>query len=577
MRGKYFLLSFLVPLIVRAIPEIVSYPWPIGFDTVNAYAPFIYNCQVYGFFTVLFNYGLFSNLVSFLFFILTGGLGALVRSDPFLILKVVAPVLSGFLGLSIFYFLTEYLGWSYKRGLICAVFCMSYFVVLRITWELLRNVLGLVFFFLAISQTKNLGERRKGFLFIFFSILCLFSHEMMAILLFVVVVYFLLLELFSSRASDLYNIFKYYLSSKITFLGRSNEATGSKLPDAEREKQEKLKKLNSHTGDEEYRWYRRLFRNDLRPQVLAIYIFIVISTLIILLYSRGNRQVTFGTNPYTFYGTGILYDYIYWGFGLQKYPSMEFLMSDVFSLFFICFAPILPFVILGYFRNHSLDVITLFLLVGSFMPVVFPHSALPLWNRWMLILAFPFIIYASNFLLPDKQDYGLIKRLKISKKTRRVTFVVMVPIIVLLSATYMVLPYDYTFPYFSIFNTAGYLSTTMQHNSIPLSQCPYATLAGEWLKWNMPPESCLIAAPGLYGWAKLSLPFRHFIIKMDSIFLYNFYNNTFIDLGLLGALFWTTGFNYTYVLTFPPYNQFLSDDFELVFHLGYIEIYRSVN
>ncbi|MFB0562641.1 MAG: hypothetical protein ACETWM_15655 [Candidatus Lokiarchaeia archaeon] len=358
---------------------------------------------------------------------------------------------------------------------------------------------------------------------------------------------------------------------------RPNEETGSEFPDAERKKREKLKKLNNHTGGEEYRWYRRMFRTDLRPRVLAIYIFITISTIIIILYSQENLQNTFGTNPYILKGTGILYDYIYWGFGLNRYPYVEVLWNDIFSLFFICFAPILPFVVLGYFRNHSLDAITLFLLVGSFMPVVFPHSALPLWNRWMLILTFPFIIYACNFLLPDKQDSVLIRRLKISKKTRRVTFVVMVPILVLLSATYMVLPYDYTFPYFSILNTTAYLPTTMQHNSIPLSQCPYAALAVEWLKWNTPPESCLITAPGMYGWAKLSLPFRPFIIKMGAIFSYNIYNNTFIDLGLMGALFWTTGCNYTYVLTLTPYDQFLSDDFELVINWGLIEIYRRIN
>jgi len=184
------------------------------------------------------------------------------------------------------------------------------------------------------------------------------------------------------------------------------------------------------------------------------------------------------------------------------------LRGDVFSLFLVCFAPILPFVVLGYFRDHSLDVVTGFLLVGSFMPVVFPHSALPLWYRWMLMLAFPFMIYVCNFLLPDGQGSVLVRRLKISRKTRRVVFVFVVSVLVFLSSAYMVLPPERAFPYFSIFSLQMYFPSSMQQNTLPLSQCPYVVLACEWLEWNMPPDSCLIAHQSLYGWAYLSLPFR---------------------------------------------------------------------
>jgi len=48
LRCKYFLLSFFVPLLVRAVPEIVSFPWPIGYDTVMYYAPVFDASQIYG-------------------------------------------------------------------------------------------------------------------------------------------------------------------------------------------------------------------------------------------------------------------------------------------------------------------------------------------------------------------------------------------------------------------------------------------------------------------------------------------------------------------------------------------------
>ncbi len=39
------LLSFLIPAVFRAIPEILAGPYPIGFDTVTWYAPIIAEAQ----------------------------------------------------------------------------------------------------------------------------------------------------------------------------------------------------------------------------------------------------------------------------------------------------------------------------------------------------------------------------------------------------------------------------------------------------------------------------------------------------------------------------------------------------
>ncbi|MEM2144350.1 MAG: hypothetical protein QW279_03245, partial [Candidatus Jordarchaeaceae archaeon] len=33
---------------IRVIPEVVSFPWPLGYDTVTWYAPVINFCQIYG-------------------------------------------------------------------------------------------------------------------------------------------------------------------------------------------------------------------------------------------------------------------------------------------------------------------------------------------------------------------------------------------------------------------------------------------------------------------------------------------------------------------------------------------------
>ncbi|MFB0563982.1 MAG: hypothetical protein ACETWM_22515 [Candidatus Lokiarchaeia archaeon] len=449
--------------------------------------------------------------------------------------------------------------------MVCAVLCVSYFVVLRITWDLFRNALGLGFFFLAISQTRSLEDKRRAFLFVLFSLLCLFSNELVSILLFIIVGYLLLLELFPSlRTSGFLTGIKSYLVLKLKFLG-GGEAD-SKLADAESKKHTKLKKLNSPIRDVEHKWYQRLFGANFRPRFSAVYIFVLTFTIIIILYYAGFFQFGLSSDPLNPSSKSLLTDYLPGRFGFLSYPSEDTLRVHIISFFLLCFLPIIPFVVLGYFRNHSLDVLTLFLLVGSFMPMVFPHSALPLWYRWMIILTFPFIIYAFNFLLPNKQDSVLIRRLKISKKTRRVAFFIVVPILLFLSSTYMVTTTEGSFPYFSIFDTQMYLPAGMQSSSVPFSQCPYVVLACEWLKWNMPPDSCLIAQESLSGWASLSLTYRP-IYKYASM-----------DEGLASALLWAEWYNSTYVLTLPPYDYYIRrGGFELVFHVGLIEVFRSVD
>ncbi len=561
---QIFFLSFLIPLIVRAVPEIIGYQWPLGYDTITFYAPFIRDYQVYGLFASL---SLFSNNWAPLLYLLVGFVGGLSQADPLLVLSFFAPVLTGFLSLSIFYFLTDYLGWSDRRGLVCAVLCVSYFVVLRITWDLFRNALGLVFFFLAISQTRSLEGRRRFFLFVLFSLLCLFSNELVSILLFIVIGYLLLLELFPSfRTSGFLTGAKSYLVLKLKFLRRSGEETDSEFAESKNKKRGKIKMLKSSTGDVEHTWYQRFFGTDFRPRVVAVYIFILAFTIIIMFYYAGYLQFGFSSDLFSTGNKGLLTDYVTGWFGFLSYPSVDTLRFHIISFFLLCFLPIIPFVVLGYFRNRLLDVLTLFLLVGSFMPVVFPHSALPFWYRWMIMLTFPFIIYAFNFLLPDKQNSVLIRRLKISKKTRRAALFAVLPVLIFLSSTYMVTTTEDSFPYFSVFDTQMYLPSGMQSSSVPFSQCPYVVLAGEWLKWNMPPDSCLITQESLYGWATLNLPFRPIYIYAS------------MDEGLASALLWSEFYNSTYVLTTPPFDFFIRrGNFELIFQMGSIEVFRSVD
>ena len=67
----------------------------------------------------------------------------------------------GFLGLSIYGYAQKGLGWSPKKSIATALLGTLYFVALRVSMDSLRNMLGLVFFFVVLTLF-SLGER-KGY------------------------------------------------------------------------------------------------------------------------------------------------------------------------------------------------------------------------------------------------------------------------------------------------------------------------------------------------------------------------------------------------------------------------------
>src|SRR3972149_1015023 len=46
---RFVLLSIIFPLGLRTIPELLAGPWPLGFDTVLSYAPFVKDVETQGF------------------------------------------------------------------------------------------------------------------------------------------------------------------------------------------------------------------------------------------------------------------------------------------------------------------------------------------------------------------------------------------------------------------------------------------------------------------------------------------------------------------------------------------------
>ena len=148
------ILAFLIPLLLRFIPEILMGPNLVGFDTMGHYLPT----------TVLWVDGNV-NLLSFIgtapmLYILTSGL-VLAGTPVIIALKVLPPVLLGFLGLSIYSFSRRSMGWSPKKSMVPALLGTLYFVSLRVSWDALREEIAVIFLFAALTFLFSKDKETK--------------------------------------------------------------------------------------------------------------------------------------------------------------------------------------------------------------------------------------------------------------------------------------------------------------------------------------------------------------------------------------------------------------------------------
>jgi hypothetical protein len=167
---------------MRSIPEILMGQYLVGFDTMGYYVPN----------TILW----LGNGVGFL---------ALMSSAPLLyimlmaatstgasiviILKILGPLILGILGFATYFYANKALSWSSKKSLILAIFSTLYFVALRISWDMFRSELALIFLFFALTfLQKNGHSLRNAILLSLTMALVVFSHQLIAIIMFAIII-----------------------------------------------------------------------------------------------------------------------------------------------------------------------------------------------------------------------------------------------------------------------------------------------------------------------------------------------------------------------------------------------------
>jgi hypothetical protein len=175
------LLAFLIPLVVRVIPEILMGPYVVGFDTLSYYIPntLVWLRDGVGFWS-------FVAVAPFLYVLL---MGVTSIGVPIVVsLKVVSPLLLGFLGISIFFYANKTLSWSPKKSLLVVLFATLYFVALRVSWDMLRSELALIFLFTTLIFLKKDGSPfRNGVLLSLAMLSVVFAHQLVAVIMFAIV------------------------------------------------------------------------------------------------------------------------------------------------------------------------------------------------------------------------------------------------------------------------------------------------------------------------------------------------------------------------------------------------------
>ncbi len=209
-------LAFVIPLAVRTIPEILMGPYILGFDTLGFYVPntllWLHNgINLWGFLAVapLF-YMIFLSIVA------AGG-------SPVFVLKIISPLLLGFLGLSIFAYAKRGLGWSPPKSTFVAVLGTVYFVALRASWDQLREELGLAFFFVVLMLLMVLINRKdspwKRYVVLSLAMMAVvLSHQLVSVLMFGAIIGTVVYSLFRKDFTGSINLIVVSLPAALYFV-----------------------------------------------------------------------------------------------------------------------------------------------------------------------------------------------------------------------------------------------------------------------------------------------------------------------------------------------------------------------
>ena len=502
---------FIIGFIIRSIPNLLT-AYPIGYDTID-YATQLYNWKnMLQDPNIIFQTPLFILLSDFLFIS--------SNIDPFTILRFLQPTLYGFLVASFYYACKTLYAWNSKWVFFGTLLFSMQTVMLRISWDLFRNELGLVFLIITITRLK----KPRTVSYILLTMLIALSHQIISFILlgiigFLLVNHHLRKDYVKTKNLALSSVPFFIFIALIFFFH-----TG-------------LINLNNETDQG---------------------IFLPVITSIPIIKSL----------PFPFINYMI-------GEGLTNYhKSYFFLVIDVISLYVASFSVILPFILYELlvvrketFKNLS-DPINIWAILCS-LPllnvILLPIFALFSWHRWMFMLIVPYSIYATIGII------NLSAKLR-SKGFRKFFHLSIVTILFIACLLYSVMPHTNSLSLYSTLNPSSkYSPTTMMRNTVSLSDVPNLATVFAWADQNLDNKSCLLVKDAFVDWAK--------IFSSTNIMVFNYENQ-----DVLAGFNYARNLNYTDVywvwwdngIGLQWYGQIIPSYFVPVYQSGVLVIYKYI-
>jgi len=174
---KYsYLIIFSIAVILRVIPEILAFPYPIGYDVINYYLPILKNFDD--------DWSAISNQFP-LYISLLHTISSVLQVDPRIVITSSIALIFGLFSLVIFLIAKNLLYLNNLQSMFLSIFVIFQLSVLRTSWDLHKDMFAitLTFFCLSyISKIPNLSKKMIGVI-VPLSILSVLADRMIGFLL----------------------------------------------------------------------------------------------------------------------------------------------------------------------------------------------------------------------------------------------------------------------------------------------------------------------------------------------------------------------------------------------------------
>jgi hypothetical protein len=444
------LVCFSLGFLVRLVPELLAFPLPIGYDIVY-YASVMKGGIILSSWSQFFNSGWLINAI-------TVPLYSVVGSDPFLVLKIMGPVLFGLNVAGVYWFAKNALGWSRNMGLLAGAFFAVQLASLRISWDLLDNTLGLAILLFALALVSRIGTKRGFVGFAVLSVLAVLADQFTAVILIVVVLGLIVWRLRNHKVGSIKRLALGAVPAFFVFL------VGFGL------------------------------------------VFFPISTSVVTNVLNSNDVVAAHPGNVFF-----IVNYLQVRTDIDSYGAYWNLALSVALLFGVLYLSYLFLVWKGFFNNELLTPWTILLLIGGFGCLIVPFSALEYWYRWVFMLVYPFTFYAVKGIASVLKKWDANKSIWASNKK----VVAMISVSVLLGSIYLATPVlmnNTGDNIASIPSISTYFSTSP---TVPYEDVGSVVQAMNWLNGSMISRSAAILQQAFYSWGLLDLGKSHTIVYFE--------------------------------------------------------------